>query len=245
MAWWQGYFGELYLRLFDGMLTPAHTAREVAGVMMLLDQPHGSRLLDLGCGQGRHAVPLARAGYEVTGADRSAYLLEHAQQRADRLGMPVSWVQADMRALPWRGQFDACINLFNSFGYFEDDAENEQVLHEVCRVLKPGGKFLLDIANRDYYLMNLWPRAWRRQGEALILEETEFDPLTGRFETRFTVLEGGRSESLAHSVRYYTAPELRTMLARAGLSLLDFYGDFEGGAFGVQSRRLIAVAQKQ
>ena len=68
-------------------------------------------------------------------------------------------MRGDMRRLPWAEQFDACINLFTAFGYFEDEAENQQVLHQVQRVLKPGGELFLDVSNRDYYLLHLWPHA--------------------------------------------------------------------------------------
>jgi D-alanine-D-alanine ligase len=244
MPWWDVYFNELYLRISEVILTPDRTAQEVAGVMTLLDSRPGARVLDLCCGQGRHAVPLARAGYRMTGLDRSPYLLGEAQRSAERAGVEVQWVRGDMRWLPWNGQFDACVNLFTAFGYFDDEAENEQVLHQVCRVLKPGGMFLLDVSNRDYYLMRLWPNGWRRHGRAVILEDTSFDPVTGRFTMTFTWAEGANWESLTHSVRHYTAPELAGMLRRAGLTPVAYYGDFDGSDFELHSRRLIVVARK-
>lgn len=244
MAWWDVYFDELYLRMFETILGPERTAQEVAGVLTLLDLQPGARILDLCCGQGRHAVPLAQAGYRVTGLDRSAYLLRHAQQDAEQARAGVHWVQGDMRWLPWREQFDACLNLFTAFGYFDDEQDNQQVLHQVCSVLKPGGMFLMDMSNRDYYLLRLWPRAWRRQDEAIILEETDFDPITGRFTTTFTWLDSGRRESLTHSVRHYTVPELSAMLETAGLVLRAVYGDFDGSEFDIYTARMITVAQK-
>lgn len=244
MPWWDLYFNELYLRIFGTIQGPEHTAQEVAGVMALLSLQPGARILDLCCGQGRHAVPLAQAGYQVIGLDRSAYMLEQARRTAQAAGAEVQWVQGDMRWLPWQEQFDACINLFTAFGYFDDEAENQQVLHQVCRALKPGGQFLLDLSNRDYYLLRLWPRAWRRYGRAVILEESDFDPLTCRFTMTCTWLESGQAESLTHSVRYYTAPELSDMLRRAGLSPTAIYGDFDGSRFDLYSKRLIVVARK-
>jgi ubiquinone/menaquinone biosynthesis C-methylase UbiE len=244
MPWWDAYFNELYLRMFGTILTPERTAQEVAGVMALLDLKPDSRILDLCCGQGRHAVPLSRAGYRVTGLDRSTFLLGQAQQAASQAGVEVQWVRGDMRRLPWVGQFDACVNLFTAFGYFEDEAENQEVLHQVSRILKPGGLFFLDVSNRDYYLLHLWPNGWRRHGRAVILEETDFDPVTCRFTMTFTWAEGARWESLRHSVRHYTAPELAGMLTRAGLTPVEYYGDFDGQEFGLYSKRLIIVAQK-
>lgn len=244
MPWWDIYFGELYMRMFEPILTPERTAQEVAGVMTVLDLPPGSRILDLCCGQGRHAVPLSQAGYRVTGLDRSMYLLEQAKLAADAAGVEAQWVRGDMRQLPWQGKFDACVSLFSSFGYFEEDAENEQVLHQVARALKPGGAFFLDVANRDYCLLRLWPNTWQRRGHGAILEETTFDPLTSRFTTTFTWADGGKWESLTHVVRHYAAPELTAMLQRAGLAPITCYGDFEGEEFDLYSSRLIVLAEK-
>jgi SAM-dependent methyltransferase len=244
MPWWDVYFDELYLRLLETTLTPDRTAQEAAGVIALLDLRPGTRVLDLCCGQGRHAVLLARAGCQVTGLDRSSYLLGQAQRAAEDAGVEVRWVRGDMRRLPWREQFDACVNLFTAFGYFDDDAENEQVLHQVYQILKPGGRFLLDLSNRDYYLLRMWPYSWRRHGQAIILEETRFDPATCRFTMSFTWMEEGKMESLTHSVRHYTVPELTGMLRRAGLSPRAIYGDFDESRFDLGSRRLIVVAQK-
>ena len=244
MDWWEVYFNELYLRMFDTVLTPDRTAREVAGVIALLDLRPGSHLLDLCCGQGRHAVPLAQAGHRVVGLDRSTYLLGRAQEAAREAGVEVQLVRGDMRHLPWRERFDVCINMFTAFGYFQEDRENEAVLRQVHQALKPGGRFLLDVSNRDYYLLRMWPSSWRRRGAAFVLEETAFDPLTCRFTTTFTWLEGGREESLTHSVRYYTAPELTGMLERAGFTPLAVYGGFYGEPFTLASRQLIIVSRK-
>jgi SAM-dependent methyltransferase len=244
MSWWNVYFDDLYLRMFEAILTPDRTAQEVAGVMTMLNLRQGAHILDLCCGQGRHAVLLGRAGYHLTGLDRSAYLLECARQAAGEAGVDLQLVRGDMRWLPWRDRFDACLNLFTAFGYFENETENQQVLHQVYNSLKPGGLFFLDVSNRDYYLLRLWPRSWQRHGQAIILEETRFEALTGHFVTTFTWLAGKNEESLTHSVRYYTAPELSNMLRAAGLVPLAVYGDFDGRAFDLDSKRLIIVAQK-
>jgi ubiquinone/menaquinone biosynthesis C-methylase UbiE len=230
--------------MFAAILTPDRTAQEIAGVMTMLNLRSGARILDLCCGQGRHGVPLARAGYDVTGLDRSPYLLKQAQERSGKAGVQIQWVQGDMRRLPWRGHFDACLSLFTAFGYFDDDAENQEVLNQIYRVVKPGGHLLLDVSNRDYHLLRLYPSTWQRVGQALILEEANFDPATCRFTTTFTWVEGEKRESLTHSVRHYTAPELKTMLQRAGLRPTAIYGDFDGSDLDLDSRRLIIVAQK-
>jgi SAM-dependent methyltransferase len=244
MAWWDIYFDEWYLRMFEATLSAERTAQEVTGVISLLDLEAGARILDLCCGQGRHALPLAQAGYEVTGLDRSTFLLKEARRAAADAQTVVHWVRGDMRWLPWRGAFDACINLFTAFGYFDEEAQNQQVLQQVYNALRPGGVFLLDLSNRDYHLLRMWPRTWHRQGKAFVLEENEFDPRTCRFYVTFTWVEGEKVHSLSHSVRSYTAPELLGMLHAAGLVATNVCGDFDGSEFSLDSKRLIVVAQK-
>jgi SAM-dependent methyltransferase len=244
MPWWDIYFSELYMHMFEIAITPDRTAQEVAGILGMLDLRPGVRILDLCCGQGRHAVPLARAGYRMTGLDRSTYLLRKAQQMAQQAGVAVQWVRGDMRWLPWQGQFDACVNLFTAFGYFQDEAENEQVLHQVCKALKPGGLFLLDVSNRDYSLLHRWPIAWQRDGQGVILEESRFDPITCHLATTLTWVGDGKKESLTYSVRQYTAPELAGMLRGAGLLPIAYYGDFDESPLELHSKRLIVLAHK-
>jgi SAM-dependent methyltransferase len=244
MSWWKTYFGELYLRLFATLATPEGTAQEVAGVLAMLDPRPGARILDLACGQGRHAVLLARLGYRVTGLDRSEALLGRAQEAGRGVEGQVAWVLGDMRSLPFGQEFDACLSLFTSFGYFEDEAEDEEVLCQVHRVLRPGAPLLLDLTNRDYHVQHLSPTTWWREGEAILLEETRFDPATCRSTTTFTWLEGGKAESITHSVRHYTAPEVTAKLRHAGLEPEALYGDMDGSAFAAGSRRLIVVARK-
>ncbi|HSJ54284.1 MAG TPA: class I SAM-dependent methyltransferase [Anaerolineae bacterium] len=244
MSWWETYFGELYLRLFATMVTPEGTAQEVAGVLALLDPRSGARILDLACGQGRHAVILARLGYSVAGLDRSAALLSRAQEAARGVASEVAWVLGDMRSLPFGPEFDACLSLFSSFGYFEDEAENEEVLHQVCGVLRPGGALFLDLSNHERLHQQPCPTTWQRHGAAIVLEETRFDPATCRSTTTFTWLEGGQADSITHSVRHYTAPEVAGMLRRAGMEPVALYGDMDGSAFAAGSKRLIVVARK-
>ena len=121
--WWQRIFADgSYLRLWSSHLTPERTEREVAGVLDLLQPTPGAAVLDLACGQGRIAVPLAQRGYRVTGLDLSEQLLGVAREAADAAGVTVDWHRADMRDIPaeWADRFDYIINIFTAFGYFED-----------------------------------------------------------------------------------------------------------------------------
>jgi SAM-dependent methyltransferase len=243
--WYTGFFDDDYLRIFDPVLAPERTAAEVNGVVEQLGLAPGARLLDLCCGQGRHAVPLARLGHRVTGLDLSRPLLARAAAAAADGGQPVGLVAADMRRLPFAdGSFDAVLNLFHSFGYLEDEAEDELVLAEVARVLAPGGRFLQELANREALV-----RGWhdsevaRHDDGLLVLQERALDLRTSRDLVRYTWLHpDGRQVTRQASIRLYTLTELEAMLGRAGLELLAVAGDLDGGPLELDSSFVVTVS---
>ena len=239
--WYSDFFDDDYLRIFLPVLPDERTAAEVNAVVELLGLEPGAALLDLCCGQGRHAVPLAQLGYRVTGLDRSRRLLDLAAGRGQR----VSLVQADMRRLPFAdASFAAVLNLFNAFGYLEDDDQDELVLHEVARVLAPGGRFLQELANREALV-----RGWhdsevvRTDGGLVVLQERTLDLRASRELTSYTLLHpDGRRTSLAHAIRLYSLTELEAMLGRAGLALLAVYGDLDGGLLELDSSFVVTLS---
>jgi SAM-dependent methyltransferase len=227
------------------VLPPERTAAEVNGVVGQLGLPPGARLLDLCCGQGRHAVPLARLGLRVTGLDLSRPLLARAAAAADG-GPPVGLVAADMRRLPFAdGSFDAVLNLFHSFGYLEDEAEDERVLAEVARVLAPGGRFLQELANREALVRGWHDSEIARHDGLLVLQERALDLRTSRDLVRYTWLDpDGRQVTREASIRLYTLTELEAMLGRAGLELLAVAGDLDGGPLELDSSFVVTLSRR-
>jgi len=244
--WYREFFDDLYLRVYQPLEAPEKVRREVDFIVKALDLPAGAKILDLCCGQGRHSLELARRGFQVVGVDLSEALLYAARKRAESEGLNVTFLQCDMREIDFKDEFDAVINMFTSFGYLESEAEDEKVLGRVAQALKSGGKFLLDVVNRDRLVRDFQGREWHAADEGwLVLEERTFDHLSGRMETRWICVarDGVRYERLS-SVRLYTASELRTMLERAGLKVTDLFGDYDGSPYSWDSQRLIVVACK-
>jgi len=245
--WYTDFFDDDYLRIFLPMLPEERTAAEVNGVVERLGLAPGARLLDLCCGHGRHAVPLAQLGYRVTGLDRSRRLLDHAAVLAASHGQHVGLVAADMRRLPFAdASFDAVINLFNAFGYLEDEAEDELVLAEVARVLVPGGRFLQELANREAQVRD-WhdSRVLRKDDELIVLQERTLDLLGSRDLARYTLVHpDGRRTSREVAIRLYTLTELVAMLDRAGLELLEVDGDLDGGPLELDSSFVVTLSAR-
>ncbi len=248
--WYTSFFGEDYLRIHEAYLFPERTQWELRAMLGLLQAaglPEGGALLDLACGQGRHAVPLAALGYQVTGLDLSPVLLRRARAAARASRVAVRWVRGDMRHIPFVGEFDAAINIFNTFGYLESEAEDLAVLRAVAGALKPGGVFLLETVSRDTVLRHFMPAAVDRLADgALALQEQTFDLQTSRLDVRMTMIEaGGARRSYVQSVRIYTPTELCRLHEAAGLQVEGVYGGLDGSPLTLDSLRLVVLARKR
>lgn len=245
--WYETFFGEDYFRIYEPTLTPERTAREVEGIVTLLSLPPGSAILDLACGHGRHAIPLAERGYRVTGQDLSEVFLNRARSDAAARGVTVQWVHSDMRQIPFTSEFDAVINIFTAFGYLESEAEDQKVLNAVAAALKPGGRFLIEIIHRERVMRDYRPHHIDRHDDGLIvLHEGELDLLASRNDVRVTLLypDGSRWDAGGHNARLYSLTELARMLAAAGLPVDAYYGGLDGSELTLASRRLVVIARK-
>jgi SAM-dependent methyltransferase len=241
---WDAFFSDFYLRAYAGDLQDRQAEEQALAAAKLGRCPEGGDVLDAPCGFGRHSIPLARAGYRVVGADRSAALLEEARRRSGGERWP-KFVQADYRDLPQGdGSFDLALNLFSSLGYL-GDAQDTRALAELRRVLRPDGRLVIETMHRDLLVTRWSEQDWRLLGEGqLLLEQRTFDPRSGVAQMTQTIVPtDGARESRTTSLRVYTATELLAMLDRAGFSEAKSYGDLDGGPFGVGTR-LVIVARR-
>ncbi|HEU0073388.1 MAG TPA: class I SAM-dependent methyltransferase [Dehalococcoidia bacterium] len=246
--WYESFFGQDYLDVYGSSFTRQRAETEAGFAIGVLGLTAGAEVLDLCCGQGRHAVELAKHGCAVTALDLSQEYLELANEAAREAGVALETVRADMREIPFSDRFDAVVNMFSSFGYLESEAEDARVLEAIRRALKPGGVALLDLLNRDWVVANYETEDSHTDPDGtLYLEHRRLDLETSRNHVSFTVVapDGSRREVDGHHIRLYTLREVRGMLdATTGLVYEGAHGGYAGEPYGIDTRRMIVVARR-
>ncbi len=244
MEWWQSFFDETTAQIMFHEEAWQRAEQNCDALVSLLGLQPSAKILDLACGPGRFAIPLAKRSFRVVGLDISEVYLEQGRAKAKEQGLEIEFIRGDMRAIPFENEFDAVINLFTSFGYFEREEDHLQVLKEVRKSLKPGGRFLLELQNRDWLIKNFRPRDWREYPNFFVLEEITMNFERNRIESRWIVLRGAERKEYTLSLRVFTLAELLELFAQAGLKVLGYYGGLRQEPWSVEARRLAIVAER-
>ncbi len=240
--WYETAFGAHYLKVYAHR-SRDEAEREVDFIVRALGLQGDERIIDICCGAGRHALALGERGYPVTGIDLSAELLADAQT-GRRSDVDVQFVNADMRRLPFADEvFDVALNLFTSFGYF-DDADNERALAEMARVVRRGGRLLMDFLNRDVVERGLVPESERESEGVRVREKRSFNAETGHVIKHVTLSGPEGDLEYTERVRAYSSEELQDRMRRCGLHIQRLYGGLDGSDFSETAQRLVIVAEK-
>ncbi|MGF1482860.1 MAG: class I SAM-dependent methyltransferase [Opitutales bacterium] len=233
---------------YDSMFSPLRFDQapdEVESIVQLLELEAGASVCDFCCGPGRHAVAFAQQGFVTTGVDRTPYLLNRAREHAESTGVSVDWIQQDLRAYDGLDRFDAATNLYSSFGYFESEAENLQAACNIRASLKPGGKFLIELTPKEWIAQHWLEASAHPQGkDSLVFEFRQILEDWTKLRGTWTLLKDGKARSFQIAHWLYSGAELRRLLYDAGFSAVILAGDFDGEPYGIDSARLVAIAQK-
>ncbi|HYK61177.1 MAG TPA: methyltransferase domain-containing protein [Bryobacteraceae bacterium] len=239
--WQDGFFKDIAVEMWKRAIPPQQTTLEVEYLEKTLRPPKEGCLLDICCGHGRHAVPLAGRGYRVTGADSSEDALEEARKAG---AGSITWELRDMVDLPWTAEFDGAYCFGNSFGYLDRDSA-QRFLGAVSRALKPGARFAMDTGMTAESILSLGPgQRWFRTGDILTLSERRFDVAAGRMDVDYTFLRGAEADTRPTSSYYFTVSELIWMHLQAGLKLVEAIGSVQGEPYSLGSRGLILVTER-
>ena len=252
--WWRHIFNANYLRTDGDVVEDEEiTRKEVDVFLEALEPDKDANILDLCCGQGRHTLELARRGFtSVTGLDRSHYLITRARKLNRQNGMNVHFREGDARKLRFKNDnFDVVLIPGNSFGYFESLKEDRQVLEEVKRVLKPGGKLLVDVTDGQYMREHFEPRSWEWiDKNYFVCRERSLSKSGDQLVSRevITHVTKGVLADQFYAERLYTLDELRELLAGVGFSDIHEHMSIQADSkrnqdLGMMARRFIITAR--
>ena len=244
--WWEELFNDDFIRTM-AKITDAQIAKEVDFIEESLAVAKGAMLLDLGCGTGRHAIELTRRGYKVVGFDLSLPMLAKAAEEAQERNQKLNFVQGDMREMTFEDTFDGIYCWNTSFGFFEED-KNNQVVQRVHKALKKGGQFVLEVGNRDFIIRQAPSLAWFEGDGCICMDEMSIDWITSRMKVKRTMMmDDGRTKEIDYSVRIYSLHELGKVLHEAGFRVAEVSGrtGTPGVYFGNESPRTMILAEKK
>lgn len=240
----QDNFWETFERV---MFTPErleNTSAEVDNIIKLLDIQADAHILDLCCGIGRHTLELARRGFTVTGVDRTRPYLEKAKKHAGKENLAIEFIQSDMRQFQRPGAFDTALNLFTSFGYFDDPEDDRKVINNIYDSLKPGGKLLMEMMGKEVLARIFRERDWHEQDDFLILQERKLSRNWSWIDSHWIMIRDTQRFETTISHRLYSAIELSALLSDGGFTNIRVFGNLEGNEYDHQAKRLVVAAQK-
>ena len=238
---------DFWSRFYDWMFPVdsfEQAASQINDLTRLLSVTSGS-VLDLGCGPGRFSVPLSKAGFGVTGVDLQPYLIEKAQAYASREKVTIEWIEEDMRSFQRPEVFDVVLNMFSSFGYFDNPEEDLRVLENVYLSLKQGGQLLIDLRGKEIHAMQFAETHSSEMANGdLVFHRTRTNDDWTKSITTWVYVHGDRADSFEVTLNLYSGAEMRQLLEAVGFQKVRLYGNLKGLPYNHCAQRLVAVAQK-
>jgi 2-polyprenyl-3-methyl-5-hydroxy-6-metoxy-1,4-benzoquinol methylase len=245
-SWWEVLFSDDYIRTLPKV---SHSAiqKQVNFMEASLGIKRGDSLLDIGCGLGHHAHEFARRGYLVVALDLALSMITRAAEEAQQRGLRINFLHKDIRDIGFEGTFDAVICVGTTFGFF-DDEQNRGVLLRLAHALKPGGRLLLDVVNRDFVISTQPNLVWFEGEGCVVMEESDFNYYSSRLHVKRTMMrDDGRQSDVEYNLRLYSVHELGQLLKQCGFVIREVSGQeaTRGLFFGAQSSRIVILAERR
>lgn len=245
-AWFEdeSFWSELYPFMF-----PEERFRlaeeQIEKVLALVNYKEG-KVLDLCCGPGRHSLALAKRGIQVTAVDRSEFLLRKAMEETAKSNIEIEFVPDDMRHFVRGDSFSLVLNMFTSFGYFDDKEDDLKVLRNAYQSLKPEGAILIDIFGKEPLARKFQATISTDCGDGLLLiQRHEICEDWTRCRNEWILVKDGTAKTFNFQTRLYSGQEMKDILHRAGFEEVNLFGDLDGNKYGIDADRLIAVGRKK
>jgi cyclopropane fatty-acyl-phospholipid synthase-like methyltransferase len=244
--WYARFFTELPNEFWRRAVPPQATADDIDFVESRLGLHPGSRVLDVPCGSGRHALALAGRGHRVTGVDLSTEAVEHARRAAAAAGLDVDLRLGEMRDLPRDGSFDAAVCLGNSFGYL-DLAGLRQFVAALAGAVRPGGGLVVDTSTAAESVLPGYVDGAPRDvvtGDIAVTGSNEYDVTRSRLLSRYVFTRGAQVERVTALHHVHTSAHLGELLVEGGFTGVALHGGPDGSPFGLGSARLLLTARR-
>lgn len=240
MEWFESWFESPYYHILYKNRNDEEAKRFIDLLLTRLNLADNAPVLDLACGKGRHSKYLHQRGYNVVGADLSAYNISEANKHAQE---GLTFIRHDMREVISGNMFDAVFNLFTSFGYFDSTDDNKRVLHAVHHELNPNGVFIIDFLNPGYVSNYLVPVESKEiDGVSFNIRKEIKDGFIYKY---IEIITGGTSKTYQERVQAITQKELISMLESSNFHIVDCFGNYDLTAFQEdESPRTILIAKK-
>lgn len=221
-----------------------NTFLEVNRIVKLLNLQKNEQVLDLGCGTGRHCIEMASRGFEVTGIDITTPFLEIAAENTRKQNLSVRYIHQDMRTFCEPSSFDLIINMFTSFGYFENKQDDITVLEQCFSSLRPGGRLMLEMLGKEVIAARFKPRELLEYDGYSVLVENNISDNWSWLQCKWKVIKDNQIQELGYAHRLYAATEIKQLLEQTGFRNVQFYGDLTGNPYDHTARAMLAIAQK-
>ena len=243
--WWENFFHGVALDFWRAAISDEQTRAEADFIEKNLQLAAGAKVLDVPCGNGRLSLALARRGFQLTGVDIAREFIDEATLKSSVDDVPVDWYERDMRNLTWTAGFDGAFCFGNSFGYLDDEA-NEEFLNSLSQTLKPGARFILDApATAECILPNFQANHSIELGGIAVVIEHRYDHETARMFNDFTFTRNGIEDRRPSSQRIYTYRELAELLRGAKLEPVLAYSSLAQEPFKFGDQRLLLVCERR
>ncbi|GAB1402233.1 hypothetical protein MASR1M68_11440 [Elusimicrobiota bacterium] len=225
--WYEALF-ENYGKKYDGEVFTQGTVAECDFIEQEIGRNKSLKIIDVGCGTGRHSIELTKRGYNVTGVDLSESQLKRAKQKAQDAGLEINFQKQDARKLPFDGEFDLAIMLCEGgFSLMETDEMNFEILKNISKALKNNGKLIFTTLNGLFPLFHSvseFYKSVQKEGQSQC-KECSFDLMTFRdHNTAVFEDDSGNKKELKCNERYYVPSEITWLLKSLGFKKIDIYG---------------------
>ncbi len=242
--WWEDFFSGVVLEFWRRAVPHTQTDGEVAAIKKLLQPPEGAKLLDVPCGLGRLAIPLATQGYRITGIDIAQPFLNELRTQVEKEGLAITVQYGDMRVMDWQTEFDGAYCMGGSFGYF-DDVGTQSFLRSVYRALKPGARLMIDNSRiAELVLPRLQSHNWMAVDDIVMLMDMGYNYTDSQINIEYTFVHNGKLDKRRAVNRIYTYRDMCQLLYSVGFSNCLGYDGVSLNPFSMNAQRAYFVAEK-